>query len=87
MATNQYLAQCGASSLLQELAFAEPAFLWSQPSFVVIGLRTEEISALKTSSLHSNYLFSFESLNSKKVMYLFMCNLYNHYWRHLTPIV
>lgn len=45
MATNQYLTQYEASCLFQEqeLAFAEPAFLWSQLSFVVIGLRTAEI--------------------------------------------
>lgn len=63
MATNQYLAQAAANSLLQELAFAEPAFLWSQLSFIVIGLRPTEISALKSSTMHSEYFFSFVYLN------------------------
>lgn len=40
----------------KDLAFAEPAFLWSELGFVMIVLRSAEISALKP-TLHYKYFF------------------------------
>ena len=49
----------------QDLAFAEPAFLWAELGFVVIVLGIAKISALK-SALYYKYFFLLCSLIVRK---------------------